>query len=104
VIGRVGVVDGWPRHPRRNLAPLGAGGAHVCFVDPAAGSGFCLREGDRIVAPHRWARRALELRNPGRLNVVVCDIGGACHTYQSSSQLVLGGRSLAEITVAAPGY
>jgi hypothetical protein len=104
VIGRVGVVDGWPRHPRRNLAPPGAGGAHVCFVDPAAGSGFCLREGDRIVAPHRWARRALELRNPGRLNVVVCDIGGACHTYQSSSQLVLGGRSLAEITVAAPGY
>jgi hypothetical protein len=103
VIGPVGFGD-WPRHPRRDIAAFEAGGAHVCFVDPAGGSGFCVREGDRIVAPRRWAQHALELRNPGRLNVVVCDIGGDCHTYQSSSRLVLGGRSIAEITVAAPGY
>jgi uncharacterized protein YraI len=103
VIGRVGI-DDWPRHPRRDFTGFGAGGGHVCFVDPRGGSGFCVREGDRIVAPHRWARHALELRNPGRLNVVVCDLGGDCRTYQSSAPLVLGGRSIAEITVAAPGY
>jgi hypothetical protein len=103
VIGPVGV-DDWPRHRRRDFAGFGAGGAHVCFVDPRGGSGFCVREGDRIVAPHRWARHALELRNPGRLNVVVCDLGGDCRTYQSSAPLVLGGRSIAEVTVAAPGY
>lgn len=103
VIGPIGSGD-WPRHPRRDIGAFEAGGAHACFVDPEVGSGFCVREGDRIVAPRRWARHALELRNPARLNVVVCDSSGDCRTYQSSSPLVLGGRGIAEITVAAPGY
>jgi len=95
----------WHRRVGRDFAGIAPGGRHACFVDENSGTGFCVREGDQIVAPRRWASRSLSLRNPQGLNVIVCAEGGSyCHRYDSGSRLLLGGRGIASIVVAAPGY
>jgi uncharacterized protein YraI len=98
--------DGGNRRMGRDFADVGPMiGRRACFIDQSSGSGFCVREGDQIVAPRRWATRTLALRNPQRLNVIVCAADSShCHRYLASSPLVLGGRGIASITVAAPGY
>ena len=93
------------RSALRDFAGIAPGGRHACFVDENSGTGFCVREGDQIVTPRRWASRSLSLRNPQGLNVIVCAEGGSyCHRYDSGSRLLLGGRGIASIVVAAPGY
>jgi uncharacterized protein YraI len=93
-----------PRGFRRDFASLGVGPAHACFVDADGGNGFCVREGQTIADPGRWSRHAMLLRNPGRLNVVVCTAPDECHTYVASGPVLVGGRPIATISVAAPGY
>jgi hypothetical protein len=103
----IGPVPGgaWHRRMGRDFAGIAPGGRHACFIDDSSGTGFCVREGDQIVAPRRWASRSLSLRNPQGLNVIVCAAGGSyCHRYESGSPLLLGGRGIASIVVAAPGY
>jgi hypothetical protein len=93
-----------PRGFRRDFAGLNNGPDRACLIDAEGGSGFCIREGERIDMPGRWAGHTMLLRNPQRLNVTVCTVPDDCRTYLASGPVLVGGRTIASISVAEPGY